>query len=66
AAMNSKMDEAREAHYKLFEMFGLLFAEGNPGGIKELLSHMGICENTLRLPLENVSEDLSEEIRKLK
>jgi 4-hydroxy-tetrahydrodipicolinate synthase len=42
----------------------LLFAEGNPAGVKEVLAHLDICENYLRLPLVPVSEKLSDKIRK--
>ncbi len=33
------------------ELIHLLFVEGNPAGIKTVLSQQGICENSLRLPL---------------
>jgi len=29
----------------------LLFVDGNPAGVKAMLSAMGYCENVLRLPL---------------
>ena len=46
------------------DLIHLLFAEGNPAGIKEVLAHLDICENYLRLPLVPVSEKLSDKIRK--
>jgi 4-hydroxy-tetrahydrodipicolinate synthase len=49
---------ARIGHYKLFEFTKLLFAEGNPGGIKVALSQLGICEAHLRQPLWPVSSAL--------
>jgi 4-hydroxy-tetrahydrodipicolinate synthase len=42
---------ARKLHYKLLEGIRLLFADGNPAGVKYVLSKMDICQNTLRLPL---------------
>jgi 4-hydroxy-tetrahydrodipicolinate synthase len=33
----------------------MLFAEGNPGGIKYVLQLKGICENHVRLPLVDIS-----------
>jgi len=42
-------DEARQAKYA--EMIRLLFAEGNPAGIKTVLAQKGIIENVVRLPL---------------
>src|SRR5688572_12647760 len=56
AAMQDNMNEARKLHYVLFPVVPLLFAEGNPGGIKEATAHLGLTTNTLRLPLVNVSE----------
>lgn len=50
--------EAQGLHYLLLETINLLFAEGNPGGIKALLNSMGLCENVLRLPLVSVSDSL--------
>lgn len=40
----------------------LLFAEGNPAGIKTMLSQMGIISNYLRLPLVPCTQLLQEEI----
>jgi 4-hydroxy-tetrahydrodipicolinate synthase len=64
AALNNNYEEARAIHYKLLDLIHLLFAEGNPAGIKEVLAHLDICENYLRLPLVPVSEKLSDKIRK--
>lgn len=51
--------DARKIHYQVLELTNSLFIEGNPCGIKEALKHLGICNNTLRLPLVNVSEEVS-------
>jgi 4-hydroxy-tetrahydrodipicolinate synthase len=56
AALKGDLDTARREHLRLIEVIDLLFAEGNPGGIKEALKIIGICGNTVRLPLVNVSE----------
>lgn len=53
---------AQELHYLLLDTINLIFAEGNPGGIKALLHQMGICHNLLRLPLVNVSDALVEKL----
>ncbi len=55
--MNNEMDAARKAHYKILPIVNHLFAEGNPGGIKEVLAHLGIMKADMRLPLVNVSAD---------
>ena len=52
-----KKDQAKQAQYD--EMVRLLFAEGNPVGIKAVLAQKGIIENYLRLPLVPASEELS-------
>ena len=58
-----RMAEARKAHYALFEFTQSLFAEGNPGGIKEALKQLGVCESTLRLPLWPISQSLESTIK---
>lgn len=62
STLNHEMYRAKEEHFKLFDMIRLLFAEGNPGGIKEALVYREICENHMRLPLVIVSEGLKNEI----
>jgi len=63
AALVNKFDKARDIHYKLLEGIRLLFAEGNPAGVKAVLHNMDICENNLRLPLVPVSASLSVKIQ---
>lgn len=55
-------DAALQAKYT--EMVRLLFAEGNPVGIKAVLAQKGIIQNILRLPLVPASEGLQQAIRK--
>ena len=57
--LQRKVDEAYQIHYRITDSINMIFEQGNPGGIKELFKHLGICENYLRLPLVNVNEDLS-------
>ena len=54
-------DAAQQAQYG--EMIRLLFAEGNPAGIKTVLAQKGIIENVLRLPLVSNSTAVQEAIR---
>lgn len=42
---------AQKIHHKFTELYSLLFVDGNPAGVKALLSEMGMIENVLRLPL---------------
>lgn len=61
--LEGKFTEAQPLHYKMLGFTNSLFMEGNPGGVKEALKHAGICNNTLRLPLVNVSEATSAKIK---
>ncbi|HHU35397.1 MAG TPA: 4-hydroxy-tetrahydrodipicolinate synthase [Bacteroidetes bacterium] len=63
-ALKGNLKIARETQFKLLEMTDLMFAEGNPAGIKALLSSMGLIDNVLRLPLVTVSDQLMEKIIK--
>lgn len=57
--LNNKVDEAYKLHYKLADSIDMIFEQGNPAGIKEVFKHLGLSENTVRLPLVNVDENLS-------
>ena len=48
---NGEYEPARKIHHKFTELYTLLFVDGNPAGVKALLSEMGMIENVLRLPL---------------
>ena len=56
-------DATLQARYA--EMIRLLFAEGNPVGIKAVLAQKGIIQNYLRLPLVPSSKELEEKIKGL-
>ena len=53
-------DAALQARYA--ETIRLLFAEGNPTGIKAVLANKGIIENYLRLPLVPASSELQQRL----
>ena len=57
-------DKALSLHYAMLRMNQLIFADGNPAGIKCLMSHMGLCENVLRLPLVTVNDKVEDDIIK--
>ncbi|AZZ59532.1 4-hydroxy-tetrahydrodipicolinate synthase [Riemerella anatipestifer] len=61
-AKNDKVKEAYAIHNQLVEITRLIFAEGNPVGIKAVLAHKGIIKNHLRLPLVKASESLQQKI----
>jgi len=53
----------RAAH-SILKLNGLMYEEGNPVGIKNLLLHLGIIQtDQVRLPLLRASQSLSEKIR---
>jgi len=53
---------SKEAHLSLFHLTNLLFAEGNPAGIKAVLELRGICNNHVRLPLVSATDRLIKEL----
>lgn len=67
-ALKGEYDGARKIHHKFTDLFSLLFVDGNPAGVKAVLSLMGFIGNNLRLPLvptritthQRISELLSE------
>ena len=56
AASQKNYEEAQKANEVMQPYYKPLFADGNPAGIKALLSIMGIADNTLRLPLVKVTQ----------
>ena len=46
-----EFEAARKIHHRFTDLFSLLFVDGNPAGVKAVLSEMGLIENVLRLPL---------------
>lgn len=61
--LNKKVDDAYELHYKLAPAIDMIFAEGNPAGIKAVFETLGICGATVRLPLVEASPDLKQQIQ---
>lgn len=53
---------ALPAHLSLIEFTRLAFAEGNPAGVKAALKYLGVCGDTLRLPLVKASFSLENSI----
>lgn len=63
AGLNGDYNTARSLHYKILPGTRLLFAEGNPAGVKCVLQEMDICGDTVRLPLVNVSDATHQKIK---
>ncbi|MFC4739164.1 4-hydroxy-tetrahydrodipicolinate synthase [Flavobacterium ponti] len=60
--LQRKVNEAYELHYKLADSIDMIFEQGNPAGIKEVFKSRGLSENTVRLPLVNVDENLAKRL----
>lgn len=63
AGLAGDFTTAAQRHFEVLPLIRLLFAEGNPGGVKSALKHIGICNDTLRLPLANVSSNTDKAIK---
>ena len=65
--LNNDAETALSLHYKMLKMNNLIFADGNPAGIKALMASRGLCKNVLRLPLvpanEGVQNAIEEELK---
>ena len=64
-ALQGDYERALTIHHKFTELFKLLFVDGNPAGVKSILSVMGMIENKLRLPLIPTRITTFEAIRKV-
>jgi len=62
AALRDDYATARSLQFRLFDIINMLFAEGNPGGVKCALKELGICEEHMRLPLVPVSDALRKKL----
>jgi 4-hydroxy-tetrahydrodipicolinate synthase len=57
--LERKVDEAYALHYKIAAATDMIFEQGNPAGIKQVFKALGLSENTVRLPLLEVNDDLA-------
>jgi 4-hydroxy-tetrahydrodipicolinate synthase len=60
--LKGDVEEAYKLHYKIMESMDYIFEEGNPAGIKALLSKINVCSENVRLPLVNASYDLQQKL----
>jgi 4-hydroxy-tetrahydrodipicolinate synthase len=60
-----KYTEAQKIHYRYTDIIASLFADGSPGGIKAYLKEMGLCNDSVRLPLWPVSDAHQAKIKEL-
>ena len=57
--LERKVNEAYDLHYKIADATDMIFEQGNPAGIKQVFKALRLCENTVRLPLVEVNEELA-------
>ncbi|MBL4862449.1 MAG: 4-hydroxy-tetrahydrodipicolinate synthase [Crocinitomicaceae bacterium] len=62
SAIEGELEDAKEAHYDLLSVTNMLFAEGNPGGVKVALERQKIMKPYMRKPLYPVSDGLKARI----
>ncbi|WP_298778586.1 4-hydroxy-tetrahydrodipicolinate synthase [uncultured Polaribacter sp.] len=62
--LEGKNKEAYDIHFKMMDIVDYIFEENNPAGIKTVLQELGICNNTVRLPLVKASTQLHSKISK--
>jgi 4-hydroxy-tetrahydrodipicolinate synthase len=63
-ALKNNFKAAREIQFRFLESIELLFADGNPSGVKAFLNVMNLCQNNLRLPLVPVNRTIYSRIQK--
>ncbi len=64
-ALNGDYASARQIHRQFSQLFDLLFVDGNPAGVKAVLSMMGYIKNVLRLPLVPTRIETSEKLKRV-
>lgn len=64
-ALSGNYELAAKNHYAVLDITNAIFEEGNPAGIKYILSKQKICSNSLRLPLVAVSSRLEDKLNLL-
>ena len=60
--LQGKTKESYALHYRLMEIIGLIFSENNPAGIKSVFEALGLCKDTVRLPLVPATQELKNKI----
>jgi 4-hydroxy-tetrahydrodipicolinate synthase len=63
AAAKGDFKTASRIHYQLLDLMGALFEDGSPAGAKAALNMLGICSETLRLPLVPVCDAVRAKIK---
>ena len=64
-AISGNNNLANQLHYKLYDLYKPIYAEGNPVGIKACLELLKICTSDVRLPLIEASTNVKNELKKI-
>lgn len=64
-AFAGNYDKASQEQFKILEINGPMYEEGNPVGVKFVLSEMGVCSDVVRLPNVAASEGLKKKIKSI-
>ena len=64
-AISGNNNLANQLHYKLYDLYKPIYAEGNPVGIKACLELLKICTSDVRLPLIEASANVKNELKNL-
>ena len=61
--IHGDQEESMKATYRLLNINPLMYTESNPVGIKNLMKHLGLCGDEVRLPLLKASDSLNQKIK---
>lgn len=64
ACLSGDFSTARSINNQLMPAYDLMFEENNPAGVKVFLYHLGIIQNSVRLPLVPLSQPVHEKVQK--
>lgn len=60
--LQGKNKDGYNIHFKMMPVIDYIFEENNPSGIKAVLQELGICNNSVRLPLVSATNNLTSKI----
>lgn len=68
--LDNQFTSATNIHLSLLEFSRLIFIDGNPAGVKSALKDLGVCGDTVRLPLVDITAEtallIKSELKKLR
>jgi 4-hydroxy-tetrahydrodipicolinate synthase len=65
AALKKDFSTASKIHYSLFEITNQFFNDGSPGGVKQALKLLDLCEAYVRMPLDIPNKETIIKIKQL-